>query len=901
MTWNHVELANKCGSPQKQSDGSFMARCPAHEDKVQSLHITPTADGRTLARCHAGCSQEIVWKRILEVMGGGRAGNGTARRTSVSQPPPKPSAPVIVPAPEELNLSEIKHRDFGTPVKVYEYRDAKGALHFYNCRFEFQSETAEFKKHGKKTHRPYSCYGTATGHKWRFGAPEETQRIPYRLDKLKPTGAVMIHEGEKAADAGPELAPGVNHMAWWGGANNSTKTNWSAIAGRDVWLIPDVDKPRPHQPDGAGVAAMDQLERVLVGLGCQVKYCRNVRNGLAVMDVDPEDYKGFDAADAAELGWTPEMFVQYLDASVKSPEPDAEQCQTMEPLESAAKVFQKSLQAVNTQTGASRFLPLGYNSDTYYYLSRATKQIHKLTPTAHKRATLISICPQESFWELYVPMKKTGVDWDAAATRMMDECHKAGLFNSDDVRGRGAWFDNGHVVMHLGNRLIVDGETQDVLTRPGSYIYELAHTLEGPGAEPMTDEEASGLLDICRLFSWDHEIYAVYLVGWIALAPICGALDWRPHGWISGGPGTGKSTIENQFVKPLLGNMVLTVQGNSTEAGIRQMLGHDALPVVIDESEQEDDKSRGRGEAIIQMIRQASSEGSARTFKGGATGQATAYHIRSMFLLASIGVSIKRAADQARITKLTLYKNSNNWEHIKKQLQTINQETSRRLIRRTIDLIPVIRANAELLARKIKELTESQRVGDQYGTLLAGAVAMQHTRALTPEEADAIVQQYRDDLLHHVASVDHDETQCLDHLLQQIIRVDQESGTPKSMAVSEVINIVVRGHHTYKQRDAEDALGRYGLKVDMFEQVLKIARSHSQLAGLFRGTPWACGWTQFLIRIDSKRITEVRSISGKEAKVRFAGGSPCRAIQVPLDLVFSEDQAVSAIEDTTPF
>ena len=36
---------------------TWMARCPAHEDRTPSLAIREGRDGKVLVRCHAGCSQ----------------------------------------------------------------------------------------------------------------------------------------------------------------------------------------------------------------------------------------------------------------------------------------------------------------------------------------------------------------------------------------------------------------------------------------------------------------------------------------------------------------------------------------------------------------------------------------------------------------------------------------------------------------------------------------------------------------------------------------------------------------------------------------------------------------------------------------------------------------------------
>ncbi len=36
-------------------DGSWMAKCPSHEDRSASLHVTERPDGRVIFYCHAGC------------------------------------------------------------------------------------------------------------------------------------------------------------------------------------------------------------------------------------------------------------------------------------------------------------------------------------------------------------------------------------------------------------------------------------------------------------------------------------------------------------------------------------------------------------------------------------------------------------------------------------------------------------------------------------------------------------------------------------------------------------------------------------------------------------------------------------------------------------------------------
>ena len=45
---------------------TWMARCPAHEDREPSLSIADGKDGKVLVRCHAGCDQRDVIAALRE-------------------------------------------------------------------------------------------------------------------------------------------------------------------------------------------------------------------------------------------------------------------------------------------------------------------------------------------------------------------------------------------------------------------------------------------------------------------------------------------------------------------------------------------------------------------------------------------------------------------------------------------------------------------------------------------------------------------------------------------------------------------------------------------------------------------------------------------------------------------
>src|SRR3546814_6554229 len=92
------------------------------------------------------------------------------------------------------------------------------------------------------------------------------------------------------------------------------------------------------------------------------------------------------------------------------------------------------------------------------------------------------------------------------------------------------------------------------------------------------------------------------------MAVICVALNWRPHVWLTGRSGSGKSWLLDNVIRPLIGAIAVYCQSNSTEAGIRQTLATDARPVLFDEAESEDAKAQVRIQQVLELAGQSSSE-----------------------------------------------------------------------------------------------------------------------------------------------------------------------------------------------------------------------------------------------------------------------------------------------------
>jgi putative DNA primase/helicase len=286
------------------------------------------------------------------------------------------------------------------------------------------------------------------------------------------------------------------------------------------------------------------------------------------------------------------------------------------------------------------------------------------------------------------------------------------------------------------------------------------------------------------------------LAGWIALAPICGALQWRPHLWLTASAGSGKSAILDRLIGPLIESLALFPEGNTTEAYIRQQLRSDAVPVVFDEAESNEKADRQRIQNILSLARVSSSSGRGVIGKGGADGTAQSFTIRSMFLLCSISTALKQGADQSRFAQLTLRNPSYlpkeqriaHWSALDAEITRLcTPETGHRLMLRMVRQIPIIRDSVAVFRRAAAERFDSQRQGDQYGTLLAGAWSLMSSRAATIEDAYQLIDA--NDWEAYKEQSEADEERCLQHILQHQIRVEGDRGSAYNRTIWELVEL----------------------------------------------------------------------------------------------------------------
>ena len=488
-----------------------------------------------------------------------------------------------------------------------------------------------------------------------------------------------------------------------------------------------------------------------------------------------------------------------------------------------------------------------------------------------------------AYWETIYP-SKTGVNWSAAVSSLFAHQASVGVFSPDRIRGRGAWSDDGRSILHLGDRLIVDGITYPVMAPPSTrYKYQRLASIDLPtNITPLSDADGYQIIDIASRFHWEVPASGLLLSGWAALAPICGALSWRPHIWLTAGAGSGKSTLLDRFLGPLLDTLALWPEGNTTEAFIRQELRADALPVIFDEAESNEHSDRKRIQDILALARVASSSGRGVIGKGGADGNSQRFTIRSMFLLCSIATALKQGADRSRFAQLTLRSPSQmpkadriaHWRNLDSDLnQYITITAGHQLLLRSVQSIPIIRDSIAAFRRAAAERFDSQREGDQYGTLLAGAWSLMNQRIASESDAYQLIdandwEPYRE------ANELPDEQRCIQHILQHQVRVEADDRVC-SRALGELVEIASsrRMDREVEPSQALDALGRHGLRIDA--GCLLVSNTAQAIATILRDTAWGSGWPAVLLRLQG---------ATKRSAVRFSGaGTVSRAVALLID------------------
>lgn len=494
---------------------------------------------------------------------------------------------------------------------------------------------------------------------------------------------------------------------------------------------------------------------------------------------------------------------------------------------------------------AAPYRVLGWCADRsyIYYQQSQTGQIAKIQPAAN--ATTLLRLALRSWWDKHYGKDRGGIDWIGACSDVIEDANSAGVFAPERIRGRGVWMEGDDVVWHLGDRLEVNGQIVELIAHRSAYHYSLLPVLDiDPAAQPLTDSEGAEILKAVAVMGWTTPLDPIHLLGWVVLANVGAALDKRPSFQITSHFASGKSHTQDQVMAPLLAGLAIRTS-NSTEAGIRQTLGPDTLPVLIDESEGEDPRKR---EGHLRLAR-LSYDGNSTT-RGTTGGQALVYAVRSSIAMAGINATIPNPAERSRTVQVGRAQLPQaEWAAVDRRLQELlTTQTGARLLRRTVTHLPNLRANVATFRRVVEAQLSSgaaARAGDTYGALLAGARLLTSTALVDDTQAlnwlDSIGWSAAA-ALGEAGDEEQDATaesrQCLAHLLayEEVWRADTGTGR---LSVRELLQLARTPSGADEAEQARKALGRRGIKAT--DMGLLIANLPQALEPIYGSSKWRNG------------------------------------------------------------
>jgi hypothetical protein len=463
-------------------------------------------------------------------------------------------------------------------------------------------------------------------------------------------------------------------------------------------------------------------------------------------------------------------------------------------------------------------------------------------------------------------------------------------------RGTGAHVtDAGELVIHCGDKIYVTGQYAGYQD-PGfidGYVYPAGPSRPRP--DPLEQSSAAGEIVLAHLkaWSWFRDVEDPMLaLGWIGCALIGGALDWRPHAWITGGSGTGKSTLQ-KLLRALFENGALTT-GDATPAAVRQLLRQQTLPVFLDEAEPDEGGDNRKINEMVKLFRLASS--GEMSHRGGQDHQGHEFTIRSCFLFSSILLPAMLPQDRNRLAILELHKIPPG-----KAAPTIDYEQmkdiGRQLRRRLVDHWHRLDRLLSRYKSALADVGHNGRSGDQFGTLLAVADLLLYD---TEEEENILfwADRFKASALAEKETDLADEEEIVQYLATSFL--PQRGGDEPAPVVRHIRDAISPAGLDGSNK-AGERLENFGLRIvqrtesggagkpiagvkpeDLY---LAIANGHVGLERIFAPKRWSQGtWTQSFQRVEGAH---------RRVKVRFAGARAQWATLIPLPAILDLDERAS--------
>jgi hypothetical protein len=518
---------------------------------------------------------------------------------------------------------------------------------------------------------------------------------------------------------------------------------------------------------------------------------------------------------------------------------------------------------------------------------------------------------------------KDGFNQKEVQVDLLSACYAKGIFNPvNRVFGRGAHRsrdDDTQLILHMGNRVMLSSATdwrgaqtdQPISVvkagRVGESYFPALPTLPAPAKDISTIEEGKQLRALFnRWFFREQDAATLLLLGFSAQMHICGALTWRSHVLATGPTAAGKSYLQSLF-RALHGDWTLFAE-DASEAAIRQILGDDTLPFLLDEAEGDDNGERQI--AILNLMKKASSGG--KIIRGSQDHKAQEFTAQSCFMLSCVLHAPLKGEHRNRVAKLDMLQVPEGVAPLSFDV-AYWREIGRKMHRRMVQQWPRLAETLATYKREISSHGYSGRWADTFGTLLACADLLLFDDAPRnrTEDAENPTEKAWTRLILPMLAVGKGEAlsdteTVMPFLLAKTLQgahgaAAETVGQWIDRALKPIIDPVTNESHGIDQK-ARERLKTVGLRLIRFETIdrkrkikdawlqdenayLAVAYpTSSPLCDLFSRSQWEAGkWIQSMQKIDG-------CISG--LKIRFNPGGSENAVAIPLKSFWNSKEGV---------
>lgn len=680
---------------------------------------------------------------------------------------------------------------------------------------------------GKKSDRPFTLWTNGNQIKWRSKRCEKKYPL-WNVDELQEhqNREIVLWEGQKDASIGKKYIKDFISIGWYQGAGNTDQTEWYQLRGREVWYIFDADI--------SGRKSIGEIKKI------SKEY-----DFILHLVYPPADVKkGWSLADELFKGLSSEEFKTYLNAS-------------------STKIDKKYI-----DDNPFEFKILGYSGEYITFYPFGSKKVIKHKATAIGKSTLMTLMDR-SLWGDYYAKSEGGIAWDCATNDILRIADNSPVFDPSIIRGSGAWMDDGKLIINTGNHLLIDGKKHELFNSPGSFVYERGLPMPYTIENQATTEDIKTISQIVNKFKWTSKIYSKLLLGWILLAPFGGALKWRPHIWITGRKGSGKSWILENILYPLIGiDFGIRGFGTSTPAGVRNALCNTSKCTIMDEMESDNLKYTEYIDQIMKAFREGSSGSGygAATLHGSSDGEGRQWIVQSMACFASIGAAIKCGADKSRFTILPLdiernhKKREKNFDEICKNVKFITRILGRSIVSRTLNKFDNVIKSIDIMINQMIDYAKNKRESDQIGTLLGGAWMFENDEPPTASIAKEWLKEQNIEILKRVSNDKPDEELCISEILNGKIELTNGALRVK-MNISSVLeywylneseSIINENLPIEDMQIIKRELSQTGIKTvnKNGKLTIRFAINHPGIKKILKETPWQFIYDEMLTRLD---------------------------------------------------